>query len=273
MKGSLAVVALLALAAGCADEQKPADERVEDYAGNLGTDVATSRQPKGGGAKSVSEKNDVWEFEYAYPAAAGRIPKLRAQLDSWQQTALADLKESAIDARSISDEQGFEFHPYSATTKWEVVTDLPQWLSLSVLRGSYEGGAHPNYGYGALLWDKQGGRALQPASLFASTAALEAAVKPAFCAALDKQRAEKRGEPMPGDPEPGDWMTACPKIGETTVILGSSNSRTFDRIGFLIDPYVAGPYAEGSYEVTLPVTAAVKAAVKPQYAASFTVTR
>ena len=47
----------------------------------------------------------------------------------------------------------------------------------------------------------------------------------------------------------------------------------FDRVGFLIDPYTAGPYAEGTYEVTLPVTRAILAAVKPEYAESFTATR
>jgi hypothetical protein len=53
------------------------------------------------------------------------------------------------------------------------------------------------------------------------------------------------------------------------VILGSKSHKGFDRIGFLIAPYNAGPYAEGSYEVTLPVTAAVVAAAKPEYRAAF----
>ena len=37
--------------------------------------------------------------------------------------------------------------------------------------------------------------------------------------------------------------------------------KTFDRIGILIGPYVAGPYAEGSYEFTFPVDSAVIDAV------------
>jgi hypothetical protein len=273
MKGWYAVAVLLALAAGCADEQKPAGERVEDYAGELGTDSATSREPKGGGAKAVVEANDVWDFKYAYPAQAGRIAGLRAMLDARQQQALAELKEQAIEARSLADEEGFPFNPYALDVTWETVADLPDWLSLSSQIYSFTGGAHGNHGFDALLWDKRANKALEPASLFASTAALEAAVKGPFCAALNKQREEKRGEPVPADAAADDWMNKCPGIGETTVILGSSNNRTFDRIGFLIGPYVAGPYAEGSYEVTLPVTAAVRAAVKPQFAASFTVTR
>ena len=59
----------------------------------------------------------------------------------------------------------------------------------------------------------------------------------------------------------------------STVILGSSNKQQFDRIGILIAPYEAGPYAEGDYEITLPVTKAVLAAVKPQYRSVFALGR
>ena len=55
------------------------------------------------------------------------------------------------------------------------------------------------------------------------------------------------------------------------MILGSSNRKTFTRIGILVAPYSAGPFAEGTYEVTVPVTPAIIAAVKPQYRASFAV--
>lgn len=271
MKGWCAAIVLLALAAGCSDAQKPAGERVEDYAGELGTDAATSREPKGGGAKAVAEANDVWDFKYAYPAQAGRIPSLRAMLDARQAQALAELKDQAIEGRAFADEQGFPFNPYALDVTWETVADLPDWLSLSSQIYSFTGGAHGNTGFDALLWDKRANKPLEPASLFASPEALQAAVSSAFCTALNKQREERRGEPV--DPNADDWMNACPKVADTTLILGSSNSRTFDRIGFLIDPYTAGPYAEGTYEVTLPVTAAVRAAVKPQHAPSFTVTR
>ena len=60
------------------------------------------------------------------------------------------------------------------------------------------------------------------------------------------------------------------------VILGiavalSSNRRAIDRLGLLVGPYVAGAYAEGSYDITLPVTPAVLKAVKPEYRGAFAV--
>jgi hypothetical protein len=271
MKGSIAALCAAALMAGCSEGDKAPAAGVEQYAADLGTDAATSREPKGGGAKAVAESNDVWDFGYSYPAAAGKIGRLRAMLDARQAKALAELKKNAIDGRATADEAGFPFNPYYLKIEWSVVTDLPNWLSLSSDVASYQGGAHGNYGFDALLWDKQANKVVEPASLFVSAAALEGSVKQAFCAALNQQRAEKREEPI--DPASTDMFDVCPAIGETTVILGSSNSRTFDRIGFLIGPYVAGPYAEGSYEVTLPVTKAVKAAVKPAFADAFTAVR
>ena len=57
------------------------------------------------------------------------------------------------------------------------------------------------------------------------------------------------------------------------MLVGSSNGRTFDRIGIWYGPYVAGPYAEGAYELDFPVDARVLAAVKPEYEAAFSQAR
>jgi hypothetical protein len=272
MRGLIAVTVAAALIAGCDGGVKETSvPRSEQAADGAGTASASASASVSGGAKSVAESNDVWDFKYSYPAQAGRIAPLRAMLDSRQQKALADLKKEAIDGRAAADEAGFPFHAYALMVEWKTVTDLPDWLSLSSQIYSFSGGAHGNTGFDALLWDKRTGKPAEPMALFVSTDALQAAATDAFCAALNKQREAKRGEPV--DPKKDDWANTCPKISETTVILGSSNSRTFDRVGFLIDPYTAGPYAEGTYEVTLPVTKAILAAVKPEYAQSFTATR
>jgi hypothetical protein len=67
----------------------------------------------------------------------------------------------------------------------------------------------------------------------------------------------------------GDSFDDCLAPSDVTVLLGSSNKQQFNRIGLIADPYAAGPYAEGSYEVTLPVTPALLKAVKPEYRAAF----
>jgi hypothetical protein len=106
-----------------------------------------------------------------------------------------------------------------------------------------------------------------PIELFTSASGFRAAVKAPFCQALDRERARRRGPDYPKD---DDMFGKCiDPVEETTIILGSGNRRSFDRVGFLIAPYSAGPYAEGSYEVTLPVDAALLRAVKPEYRAAF----
>ena len=103
----------------------------------------------------------------------------------------------------------------------------------------------------------------------AMSVALSAAIRAPFCAALNQQRAEKRGEPV--DPKSKQEFDTCIDPAKQTVILGSTDKAHFNRIGILVDPYAAGPYAEGNYEVTLPVTAAVLKAVKPLYRRAFAV--
>ena len=65
----------------------------------------------------------------------------------------------------------------------------------------------------------------------------------------------------------------CPGIDEATVLVGSSNGESFDRIGIYFGPYVAGAYAEGDYELNFSVTPAVLDAVKPEFANAFSVKR
>lgn len=222
-------------------------------------------------ARKLEEKNDLYEFAYSYPAAAAAIPALREWLEGDLVSARAELASEAREGRTDAKVGEYEFTPYMGSTEWKVVTDLPGWLSLSSEIYSFSGGAHGNSAFDSLLWDKMArggaGQQLSVMDLFTSPAALRAAVTKGFCAELDRQRAKKRGEDYAYDPD--DDFSKCIDPTEQAVILGSKSGKGFDRIGFLIAPYNAGSYAEGSYEVTLPVTAAVLAAVKPEYKAAF----
>ena len=228
-------------------------------------------------ARSESVSNDLYEFEYSYPAAAAAIPDLKAWLDADLESTRRKLIEGAQSHLDESRKEGFPYNPFGSWTAWQVVTELPGWLSLSASVGSYQGGAHPNHGFDALLWDRQANVRREPLDLFTSRQALSRAIRAPFCRELDRQRARKRqamGEgadagTADGGTEPGDPFSQCIDPVESTVILGSSNRRAFDRIGILVAPYEAGPYVEGDYEVTVPVTDAVLAAVRPAYRTSF----
>lgn len=258
------VLASLILVAACGKEEPAPAPTASDAA--VATAPASEAAPPAE-AVSIKTQNPRYSFSYAYPAAAAGIPALKAQLDNEMAKARAELASIAKEGESAAKAEDFEFNPFDQSTKWTVVTDLPGWLSLKRDYYEFTGGAHGNYGTGALLWDKAAGQARDVLTLFVSKAAFDAALRPAFCNALDKQRAERRGAPV--DRTSGDSFDDCLAPSDVTVLLGSSNKQQFNRIGLIADPYAAGPYAEGSYEVTLPVTPALLKAVKPEYRAAF----
>lgn len=228
--------------------------------------VATS-----GGAVAISERTPLYLFEYSWPQKAGKIAELARLLGTRMDTAKKELVESAQEGKEAAEDSGFPYNAYSFSQEWKVVADTPRFLSLSSVVTGYEGGAHGSYASVALVWDREGAKALKPVALFVSPEALEKAVGKRFCAELDRQRQEKRGEAVTkGADNPFD---ECPKISELTVMPGSSNGRAFNRIGLIADPYVAGPWVEGAYEVTVPVTAEVMGTVRPEYAGAFAVKR
>lgn len=221
----------------------------------------------GGAAREVSEQNDLYSFDFAYPAEAGAIPGLKAWLDGEIDKQRAKLVAEAKEGRAEAKQGGFPYNAYYHATGWQVVTDLPGWLSLSAVIETYAGGAHPNHWPATLLWDKAAGRRRMPLDLFVSKQAISRAIRQEFCARIDSERAKRRGEQV--NRRSGDMFDECIDPAGQTMILGSSNRQAFDRIGILVPPYEVGPYVEGDYEVTLPVTPAVLAAVKPEFRSSF----
>jgi len=209
-------------------------------------------------------KTADYEFSYAYPAAAARIAGLKAWLDAERTRIQAKTARDAAAGHREARKAGFPFNRYSFDQTWKVVTDTPRFLSLSGDSYNFTGGAHGSPASYGLLWDKAAGRRLDPKAVFVSLPALQAATRGDYCSRLKaEQRRRNQGEVSS--------MNACPPVKDLTVLLGSTNGRAIDRIGLIADPYVAGSYAEGAYEVTLPVTSAVVGAVKPGYRGAFAV--
>lgn len=223
------------------------------------------------GPRAVAESTELYEFEYAYPAAAAAIPGLRAMLEERLAQTRADLEQQARRSREEARESGFPYNPHSTRIEWKVVADLPRYLSLSADISTYSGGAHGNRGYDSLIWDREEDAAKEPLDFFRSPSALQHAVGGRFCTALDAQRTERRDQPV--ESQGDDIFDKCPRVSDLTVLLGSSNGETFDRLGLIAAPYVAGPWAEGSYEVTLGVDTALLDAVKHEYRDVFALDR
>ena len=271
MKRSILIVALTGMAAACdgfgGTEPEAGGATATATAQAKAQAEEAKSKSEGNGARSVAEETDDFLFEYSYPAEAGRIPGLAGLLDNRLDRQRAALAAESEQARREARQEGFPYNKHSYTAEWKVVAELPKWLSLSADVATYTGGAHGNYTVQSVVWDKDNLRLMNAIDLFSSPAALEQAFGDRFCEGLDRQRAERRGEPVAEDSE--EMFDQCPGIDELEVLVGSSNGRTFNRLTVYAGPYVAGPYAEGAYEVDLPVTQEVLDAVKPEYREAF----
>ena len=151
-------------------------------------------------------------------------------------------------------------------TNWSVTADTPRFLALQSESYSFTGGAHGMTGYDTLLWDKERQRETSVKAVMTSTDSFRKALRERFCAELDKQRAEKRGEPVKrGD----DDFTKCIDPLEQVIALTSKDGKLIDTVTVIVGPYAAGPYAEGSYDVPVPVDAALYKAIKTEYQDGF----
>ncbi|TMM48785.1 DUF4163 domain-containing protein [Qipengyuania marisflavi] len=269
MHPRLFLIPLLVSSAGCSDAGEYGDAVGVDQAAATASAEASASSAKGK-ARNVSEETDAYFFEYSYPAEVGAYPELKAELDRQLEAERAQLVKDTAQWKAEAEAEGFEFRAHSSNLEWKVVADIPGWLSLSGDASSYTGGAHGNYGTVGLVYDKQAKTIREAIDLFRSPTAFWQSVSAKFCEKLDAERAKRRGEPV--DPNDETFGT-CPPIDDLVLLLGSSNGKVFDRVGIIANPYVAGAYAEGLYEIDLDVDARMVDAVKPEFASAFTIHR
>lgn len=266
---AIALVAALTLAACSSPEEVAKDTGTTAPAAPAAPAAPSAPTPTAGKVAftdNAANGEAKREFAYEWPAEVSAIPALAERLTADRDKLLAEQKadwDGALKEFGNSDCIGCVNRDFSKT--WEVVANLPRFLSLSYGFYAYTGGAHGNSASGGLVWDREANAAIEPRAFFTSAKAMQDVIGPRWCKALSGARRAKMGGEGPVD----ESTFPCPPVADLTVLLGSKGKIAFDRIGLIADPYVAGSYAEGQYEVTIPVTADVLATVKPEYKAAF----
>jgi hypothetical protein len=261
----LAAALLLAACSDIGSEEAPKERQsaaATQAPSPVPSAVATPAQ-----TRLVEETDDIIEFTYGWSAEAAAVPELAARFEADLAKWRAESRKTAEEDR---DARGPEipFHGHLFSKTWTTMGSTPRLLSLAADLGTFTGGAHGNSIYEALLWDRQGRREIEVEALFADPAAAWRLMQPVYCAELDRQRAEKREETLPLEGE--GWMVECRPVAEQVVApVDEDKDGRFERLRVLLEPYNSGPYAEGSYEVDVPVTAALRALVKAEYRESF----
>lgn len=195
------------------------------------------------------------------PAEIANVPALHARLYDREVAGLKAFAAKAQADRKASTGQ-FPWRPYARQTQWFWAADAAPLVALRALWFEDTGGAHPNHGGATLIWDTAANAEVQPKALFREDADM-AGLDKAICDAVAKAKSHRDGATPLSD------TFACPKWSQT--VLVPAPSTVPNKIGgltALIDPYVVGPYSEGDYEVTVPVST-FETLLAPAYAQAF----
>lgn len=217
---------------------------------------------------AVDRKGDTVEFNYAWSAEASASPALVRRLTSDLETSFSAASGTAQADRAEAQAAKRPFNGHQFNRRWTTAGQSARLLSLTAETMNFTGGAHPSYGADALLWDRLTRREIKVGRLFGAGNDLANLVHAPYCVTLQGERAKRRGAAV----QPGDAFSDCPKLSELAVVPADGDSdRRFDRFRLVAPHGLAGAHVEGRYDVAVPVTAAMRAALKPAYRSSFEV--
>lgn len=218
-----------------------------------------------GGRRDIEERSDLIAFSYSWPGAAEALPGLRRRLEQQMALDRTDATGHALSDRDGRRQNDIPFNPHDFSKSWAVLGEAPRLLSLAAQIYTFQGGAHGNTAYDDLLWDRMADASVSRAKVLPP--ALLVAVTGRYCAALDRAREQKRGEPVT---DRGSIFNDCPSIDEQVVAPADSDGNgRFDMLAVILAPYTAGPYVEGSYELELPIDAATLEAIPEAWRGEF----
>lgn len=228
--------------------------------------VALAASAAPAGRVEISRKDALLDFAYSWPREAAAIPQLDRRFRADAAKQRAEALSGARAERAARRELKADFNGNQFSREWRTSGQSRRLLSLVADSGEYTGGAHPNGGTNALLWDRVSSREIKLSDLTRSPADWTGAIRQPFCVLLDRERVKRRQAPVKKD----DMFGNCPKLSELTLSPADHDrDGRFDHIDITADSYVAGPYVEGTYEIELPITATMLARLKPDFRAQF----
>jgi len=220
----------------------------------------------GAAAVKVVRNSPALQFTYAFPAEAAAIPALKRRFEVQMARDFRKALKLGLENQKVYKQQKREGARDFYAMEWSTAGQTPRLLSLQNEISTFTGGAHPNTGYGALLWDRRSNGAISVESLFLRSGAFAAQTRIRYCAGLEAERKKRRGRETMDLPD----FNQCPKPSDLAVSpLDTNHNGRFDSFAFVASPYTAGPYAEGEYDIQVPVSSQMINAIKPEFRNAF----
>lgn len=214
----------------------------------------------------IERNSPALEFSYEYPSDAATVTALSQRFRAEANKAFKQAMANARGDQKLAHEQKRDYNPEFYSKVWTTAGQTARLLSLQFQLGTFTGGAHPNTSYGALLWDHELKQEISVDSLFRQRGSFPALTRNSYCHALNRERMKRREGERLDLPE----FNECPKYSDLAISpLDKNKNGRFDTIMFVASPYTVGPYAEGEYEISLPITSQLIAGIKPDYRNSF----
>lgn len=208
----------------------------------------------------VRETTPALDFAATLAPEMALAPDLLAAVREEALAYRAKMQADAAAQMADAKKAGFPARPYAVMQRWTAEAETPALLAFRGLLWEYTGGAHGNSNFVVTLYDRTHGRRMTTNDLFADPKAALAALQQPWCAALaDARKARRGGEPASG-------FEDCPALADLPIVPMGQGQITALKV--LAAPYVAGSYAEGSYELVIPADQ-IAPFVKPEWRATF----
>ena len=243
---------------------------------NRDKDKAAAPAPPSNAAITPATAGAPFEFKsetpYAttslkLPQAVRPLPELHVRLYS---SAVADLKTFAEGAQADRSEAGDDpdIPGYTQDIVFDTPVETGKLFSLARTDAEFTGGAHGNVGYSGVIWDKALKRPVEGLALFRKGANLSA-LDTALCAAINVEKKKLDPEAAILTLGEGADMWSCPRARDIAFVLAAgSTPGKAGGLTFMVGPYVAGPYSDGSYWVNVPQSV-IRSLIDPAYADEF----
>jgi len=164
------------------------------------------------------------------------VAPLHAWLGRHAEEKYSETHALALEHKVDAKKEGYPFRTYGYEQVWKAVGTTDHALILEGNGYVFTGGAHGLPFTISMIW----------------------------VLTLNKQRAEKRDGSVKLNTGISHFDT-CVAITDGEIIPISKTGQALDALRVVIGPYTAGPYAEGSYAIELPMDEKLMAAVRPEY--------
>ncbi|QPC42030.1 DUF4163 domain-containing protein [Kaustia mangrovi] len=204
----------------------------------------------------LTDTSKAAEITIVLPRAARLAPDWYAKLKADAEAEMASFrKQTETEAEEFrKSNPNDELPPFSLLRRYEEQFVSDRVISLLSMSYVFTGGAHGNYAYESLNYDRTAGKTIEADALFedlGTDSPAMVALRDFVFADLKRQKKERLGDAY-DEAEQDSWLKDVDLPFDTLAFVPSGETGKAGGLSLLFAPYTVGPYAEGDYRVVVP---------------------